>query len=73
MLKKQIEMIHDTVNAEGANLADDSVIKQIIDIRPDLDEKYNIVNTLRYNAWTNSVTAGRYLKEWNDNLSTIVK
>lgn len=72
-LRNQMKFIHDTVNAEGAKLSDDSVIKKIINIRPDLDAKYGITKSLRYSAWANSATAGWYLKQWNDNLNDLVQ
>lgn len=65
-IKNQLQMIHNTLEAEKANLSDDSVLKIVMDAFPQLTAEFSPLKRFRYNAFANSYSAGRYLKEWNN-------
>lgn len=60
-LKDQLKLIENILNAEGANLSDDSFLDK------------QTLSDLRFNALYNSVTAGDFIQEFNNLSSEAVK
>lgn len=60
---KQLDLIESILNAEGAAISDSSFLAKHTDILKDL----------RYDALHSSVLAGRYLQEFNKDLSELVR
>ena len=70
-LRSQIDLIHNILTAEGANIDDDGLIGQVMNALPSVDSR-EILGDFRANALATSVTAGRYLKEYNNLCKAIV-
>ena len=70
-LRDQINLIHNILTVEGANIDDDGLIGQVMNSLPSLNSK-EILGDFRANALATSVTAGRYLKEYNNLCKAIV-
>ena len=69
-LRQQINMIHNVLTAEGASLNDDGLIGQIMNAIP--ADTSSVLGDFRANALAKSVTAGRFLKEYNKICSAII-
>lgn len=70
-LRNQINTIHNILASNGANVDDDGLIGQIMNSLPNVDRN-QILGDFRTNALATSVTAGRYLKEYNNLCKAIV-
>ncbi len=70
-IKRQISLITNTLEANHADLADDSVIKKILEVLPEL-QNYDVVRNLRYQAFSQSLTADAMLDDWRKACADIV-
>ena len=70
-LRSQLDLIHNILTAEGANIDDDGLIGQVMNSLPSVNPR-EILGDFRANALATSVTAGRYLKEYNNLCKAIV-
>lgn len=70
-IKKQVALITETLEANHADLADDSVIKKVLEVLPEL-QNYDVVRSLRYQAFAQSLTADAMLDDWRKACADIV-
>ncbi len=70
-LRDQINLIHNILTTEGANINDNGLIGIVMNSLPSLDSS-QVLGDFRANALATSVTAGRYLKEYNNLCKAIV-
>ncbi len=70
-LRSQIDLIHNILTVNGANIDDDGLIGQVMNSLPSLNSR-DVLGDFRANALATSVTAGRYLKEYNNLCKAIV-
>lgn len=70
-LRAQVNMIHNILKANGANIDDDGLIGQIMKALP-AEKSEKILGDFRTSALATSVTAGRFLKEFNNISKAIV-
>ena len=64
-IRSQINLIHNILTANGANIDDEGLIGRIMESLPSIDSK-EVLGDFRANALATSVTAGRFLKEYNN-------
>lgn len=64
-LRKQIDMVHNILTANGASIDDEGLIGTIMNALPAAKNR-DILGDFRANALATSVTAGRFLKEYNN-------
>ena len=69
-LRAQIDLIHNILSANGATLNDEGLIGQVMHALPGNTE--DILGDFRTNALAKSVTAGRFLNEYNKLCSAII-
>ncbi len=71
IIKDLVSLITNTLEANHANLADDSVIKKVLEVLPEL-QNYDVVRSLRYQAFAQSLTADAMLDDWRKACADIV-
>ena len=70
-IRQQLDLIHNILTVNGANIDDEGLIGQVMNSLPSLNGR-DILGDFRANALATSVTAGRFLKEYNNLCKAIV-
>ena len=64
-LRQQIDIVHNILSANGASIDDEGLIGQVMNALP-AAKNQDLLGDFRANALATSVTAGRFLKEYNN-------